>query len=1020
MALRLLLTNLGGGLNFYPNHNTPSTSGGFNYGGSTSIFDTGVFNQKSFKFGQGTTFDRPNGGFSSEPFVTSPTIDLLSGNPGLETTINTFTDGLIRGGAITHAERLITDGERIGRFLISPKGLAFITKQVGLQLTNPKVSRPGRGISRANQRTYNVGVNTLASVVSAGTGLYVKREGLLPTAHAGYAQAKKLFEDNDNNRLIYLFEDHIEQQTTVEGLPEKERSKLGQFFYNIGQGLKKAKKFLLGGSDGETLYSYNAGPGSIFGIGRTRIKKYAPYITDVGENGIPRGSFSTGYFDGSRFSPTTLGLSSGVSNVFVANFRELNGVNVDLFPELHESFQEAFIAGGFGEKATGLGGNPLVSSKFDIQDSKITVTGEIEVGFRYEESDHNFLPGGKFAINNNNLNQDSDFETANKYLLKPSKFGIRDRISLNILDPISEYSNVIINPETDVLDYFADNYDPESSVKLVLGNRQTIGTKYTRIFSTRKRVGEDENQILYNNYVDSLLFNENELTKNSVLSIYSRFSDFNGSDQGKLEVNLESYKRLNGGELPVGIKTLLTDLDASEGQYDPERMLLDAPRSTIFGTARSLPLGYSLYSLKNLGYNPFTFQANKEINIGSTLQVEAGQEAKVSWINSYSVYKGQRGNVALFQKYKDPLGDGTTTEFFEDSAGLTRFKSAEYDEDLENINLEPDSGNSFNPITYFNDNPNFTVLFKTIQDFRKIKKDVLGDEYAQPFTDYQQTTNRGRQYFRETRVNIGNPGKKLAGTKGKNIFGADTDSYDIYDPDTIDQINALDIFKQKDNNFETAAARDLIRFRVEALEGDDPSQSKTMIFRAFLDSFADNYSGDWNNFKYNGRAEKFYTYSGFDRKINFAFKIAAQSRHEMIPLYRKLNFLVSNTAPDYKNTRMRGNFVRLTIGSMIDRTPGFFTSINLKWNKAYPWDISLSHLEKGEDKDGAMVMPHILDVTCQFTPIHNFIPKKSVKDSPFILSHENNRTLKKAEKWYSFDEASDMNKAFMNQKGNIL
>ena len=42
MALRLLLTNLGGGLNLYPNHNTPSTMGGFNYGGSTSVFDTGT------------------------------------------------------------------------------------------------------------------------------------------------------------------------------------------------------------------------------------------------------------------------------------------------------------------------------------------------------------------------------------------------------------------------------------------------------------------------------------------------------------------------------------------------------------------------------------------------------------------------------------------------------------------------------------------------------------------------------------------------------------------------------------------------------------------------------------------------------------------------------------------------------------------------------------------------------------------------------------------------------------------
>ena len=104
----------------------------------------------------------------------------------------------------------------------------------------------------------------------------------------------------------------------------------------------------------------------------------------------------------------------------------------------------------------------------------------------------------------------------------------------------------------------------------------------------------------------------------------------------------------------------------------------------------------------------------------------------------------------------------------------------------------------------------------------------------------------------------------------------------------------------------------------------------------------------------------------------------------MIPLYRKLNYLVSQTAPDYKGTRMRGTFVRLTIGAMIDRTPGFFTSINLKWNKAYPWDISLSHLENGEDKDGMQVMPHIMDVNCQFTPIHNFVPSNELNNAPFI------------------------------------
>ena len=1004
MALKLLLTNLESGLNFYPNHNTPSTAGGFNYGGSTSVFDNKLFRQKSFKFGQGTTFDRPNGGFSSEPFITSPTIDILSGNPNLETTINTFTDGLIRGGAITHAERLITDGERIGRFLISPKGLAFITKQVGLQLTNPKISRPGRGASRANQRTYNVGVNTLASVVSAGTGLYIKREGLLPTAHAGYAQDEKLFEDNDNNRLLNLFENHIEEQTPQ----TTERSGLGQFFSNVGQGLKKAKKFILGGSEGETLYAYNGGPGSLFGIGRTQIRKYAPYVTDAGGKGISRNKIETGYFEGNKFKINVYGFnkySFGVSaSDTLSNFRYIFGLSASdtLPPDLISL-----------KKPVASTGEPLRASKFDILDSKRDPsTGGYNPGIRYEDSTHNFLPGGKFTINQENLARDFDFEKDNKYLLKPSKFILSEKVRNSLLF-ISKYNErIYYTAEKENLDIIQD---PESLDKLYLPNSKTNisevnGIEYHKIFSTRRIV----NSIGEETPEESTSFNPQ--TRNRFLSEFSRLTSY--SFNPEREPHVGSYKNLFGGNLPNPLTILETDLDTANGQINPEDMLLHADKSIIFGEARSIKglkdgvPGYTL-SLGKLAYNPFTFQSNKEINIGGNIIQEAGKEALVPWIDSYTVYNGTRGNVALFQKYKDPFGDQSTTEFFEDSAGFTRFKSAEYDKDLESINLDPDNSNTFNPKTYFLDNPNYQVSFKNLQDFRKIKKDTLGTDYPQPSTDYQRLTNQGINYQREQRVNTGNPGKRLAGTFGKNVFGATTDSYDMYDESTIDKINALDIFKSSnDTSFEVAGVRDLIRFRVEALDGDDPSQANTMIFRAFLDDFGDNYSGNWNSFKYNGRAENFYTYGGFDRKLSFSFKIAAQSRHEMIPLYRKLNYLVSQTAPDYSGTRMRGNFCRLTIGSLIDRTPGFFTAVNLKWQKDYPWDIALNHLEGGEDSDGAMVMPHVLDVNCSFTPIHNFIPKKSISDSPFIMSHENNRALKENQKWYKKGTASSINSAF--------
>ena len=118
------------------------------------------------------------------------------------------------------------------------------------------------------------------------------------------------------------------------------------------------------------------------------------------------------------------------------------------------------------------------------------------------------------------------------------------------------------------------------------------------------------------------------------------------------------------------------------------------------------------------------------------------------------------------------------------------------------------------------------------------------------------------------------------------------------------------------------------------MKTDEPDQVEVMAFRAFLDDYGDNYSSAWNSFKYNGRGEDFYTYGGFKRDVSFSFKIAAQSRQEMMPLYRKLNYLCTTLAPDYaSNGRMRGSFIKVTIGAMLDRVPGFLTSINLKWQK---------------------------------------------------------------------------------------
>jgi hypothetical protein len=278
--------------------------------------------------------------------------------------------------------------------------------------------------------------------------------------------------------------------------------------------------------------------------------------------------------------------------------------------------------------------------------------------------------------------------------------------------------------------------------------------------------------------------------------------------------------------------------------------------------------------------------------------------------------------------------------------------------------------------------------YPLVIDTEGYKKLTLGSE-KETRTEGNFTNARLEQSFGEetpyegyieNRINTGTPGDIDIKTTAYNL-----DSYNIYSFKTMDKINALDIY-QKGLAESEKYNRDLIKFYFDVCR---PGRSKhRVVFRAFLDTFGDNFRGNWDKFNYAGRGEPFFTYQNFDREVNFSFKIAAQTRHEMRPLYRKLNYLASTTAPDYSSDgRMRGTFVRANIGSYISNIPGFFSSMNITWQKDYPWEIAMDSPERGDDTD-MIVVPHVLDVQCNFTPIHDFIPKTSTHESPFILNNK--------------------------------
>jgi len=695
MALKTLLTNLEQGLNAYPNHNTPSTSGGFNYGQSTTrIFDSKTFRQRSYKFGEGTAFDRPGNEFSREPLI-GRNIDIPGPNDqpgagGFLNLIGSLTDGFVRGGIVNAVERSAQDVARLTKFYLTSRGIGFLAKQTALQLTNPRTpvgSTTFLGQELSRTRTFNLGLNILAQAGVNFSGVHFDRSGLTP-----------VFPEEDKYETFYSNLSRI-SPSEDEGTIDNNKGITGG---NRLVTLHKAFTTLEGDIEssvapGSVLFEYNGGPDSIYGIGKTTIRRFT--------------------------------------------------------------------------------------------DTRASETEE--------------------ALTNFDFNVDSNFEDEGlKFIVKATDPGY--------------------------------GYIPQSFRNL-----------------------------------------------KSVSDIWRNSTE-------------------DGFSLPADL--------------------------TI---ARSSFVGFGVNFV-----SPFV--ESDDVQDKSSFAIE--------------------------------------------SNGLQRL---------------PDTAvaNALGGLTYRNiigigvNNPDTTNII----DFR-LRKQTQGIN-IQGF-NYQQTTAKGKKFIIEQRVNTGNPGQ----LENKQF------AYNVYDERTVDKINALDIIRVKSGPLTDQRYRDLIRFRIEAIDTDKPTEADVMVFRAFLDDYSDNFTGNWNSFTYNGRGEELYTYQGFKRDVSFSFKIAAQSRHEMMPLYRKLNFLVSQTAPDYSGTRMRGNFVKVTIGSLLDRTPGIINSVNLKWQKDYPFEIAIDSPEKGRDTE-MQVLPHVLDVAVSFTPVHNFLPKKSVTDSPFIFLHNRNGKIPNVRKWYRKGAAQNLDEA---------
>jgi len=220
----------------------------------------------------------PNPGYVKQPFILRGIQREGSSDPqrwGLgETTVGKIfsTLDLPRAGILTSAERSAIDAARIGKFLISPRGIGFLARQFGYQLMNPNIENlAGTALNLPATQLYNPLSAPGQALVGGllGVGKFTRHSSLtsLPTGGGGEYGGIKNLQRASNiilgpkaGRIIKLY-DQYEQG---------------------------------GGFIGQTWSALTApkGPGSILGIGRTVHTRTT--MTDLKNQSSPYGGLPGG------------------------------------------------------------------------------------------------------------------------------------------------------------------------------------------------------------------------------------------------------------------------------------------------------------------------------------------------------------------------------------------------------------------------------------------------------------------------------------------------------------------------------------------------------------------------------------------------------------------------------------------------------------------------------------------------------------------------------------------------------
>lgn len=266
--------------------------------------------------------------------------------------------------------------------------------------------------------------------------------------------------------------------------------------------------------------------------------------------------------------------------------------------------------------------------------------------------------------------------------------------------------------------------------------------------------------------------------------------------------------------------------------------------------------------------------------------------------------------------------------------------------------------------------------------FRKYDLETAANEfpanlYGNTFsTDFAFARNRtvNGLYFRENRYSE-LLAQRLIGTK--QILTQDDDGKGL---DYGDKKNRLNMIRLKSSQEDTDLgiekyddSDDLINFYFEDLSSlSDGLKNESIVipFRAIITTITDGTNANWSAQEYMGRADKFWIYQGFERRVAINFEVAINSKDEFLSSWNKINYLQGLCYPVAYPAQisMKAPIMALTVGNLFDRIQVIMNSINYSFDGGTLWEI-----EKN------FQLPMHIKIAVDFTVIFADVPKTSAK-----------------------------------------